>query len=159
MPQEIEGSWSAVPGRWGLVASRTNRLVVEGLVHGAVDALRRAGIADEAIDLIWVPGSFEIPQAARVLAASGRYRALVCLGAVLRGETEHHEHIAAQAIAGVEQAAVATGVPMTLGILTCDTLEQALHRAGGKGANKGAEAALAALEMAQLFARLPGGSP
>src|SRR5262249_55247949 len=113
------------------------------------------GVSDEAIDLVWVPGSYEIPLIAKKLAASGKYAAVICLGAVIRGDTGHYDHVAGEAAKGVAQAALATGVPVIFGILTCDTLEQAINRAGAKSGNKGFEAALTAIEMVNLMRRLP----
>jgi 6,7-dimethyl-8-ribityllumazine synthase len=150
----FEGSLLAPGGRFAVVASRFNRLVVDQLVEGARAAFRQHGVADEAIDLAWVPGAVELPLVARKLAESGRYEAVVCLGCVIRGETDHHEHVAGAAANGVQQVALATGVPTIFGVLTCATLEQALQRAGGKTGNKGSDAALAALEMANLIKQL-----
>jgi 6,7-dimethyl-8-ribityllumazine synthase len=150
-----EGTFAPPPGRFALVAARFNHVVVDQLVAGALNALRRQGIAEEAIDLVRVPGSFEIPVVARRLAESGGYAAVICLGAVIRGDTDHYDHVAAAAATGVAQAALATGVPVIFGILTCDTLEQAINRAGAKSGNKGFEAALAAIEMVNLLRQLP----
>lgn len=155
MPTEYEGNFTPPPGRFVLVAARFNDLVVERLVAGALDGLRRHGVADEAIDVVRVPGSFEIPLVAQRLAASGGYVAVICLGAVIRGETTHYDHVAGQAAAGVAQAGLSTGVPVIFGVLTCENMEQALDRAGGKAGNKGFDAALAALEMVNLLGRLP----
>ncbi len=151
----FEGTFAPPPGRFALVAARFNQFVVERLVEGARDALKRHGVAEDAIDLAWVPGSFEIPLVARRLAGSGRYAAVVCLGAVIRGDTDHYDHVAGGAVSGIAQAALATGVPVLFGILTCDTLEQAINRAGAKAGNKGFEAALAAIEMVNLLQQLP----
>ena len=155
MPTVYEGTFAPPPGRFALVAARFNQFVVEHLVAGATDGLKRHGVADDAIDLIWVPGSYEVPLVARRLAASGRYAALICLGAVIRGDTDHYDYVAGEAAKGVAQAALATGVPVIFGILTCDTLEQAINRAGAKAGNKGFEAALTAIEMVNLLRRLP----
>jgi 6,7-dimethyl-8-ribityllumazine synthase len=155
MPTIFEGDFAPPPGRFGLVAARFNSLVVEPLVAGAIDTLRRHGVADDAIDVAWVPGAFEIPLVARRLAASQKYAAVLCLGAVIRGDTDHYDHVAGGAANGIAQAALATGVPVIFGLLTCDTLEQALNRAGAKSGNKGADAALAAIEMVNLLRRLP----
>jgi 6,7-dimethyl-8-ribityllumazine synthase len=155
MPTVYEGNFTPPPGRFVLVAARFNDLVVERLVAGALDGLRRHGVADEAIDVVRVPGSFEIPLTAQRLAASGSYVAVICLGAVIRGDTTHYDHVAGQAAAGVAQASLSTGVPVIFGVLTCENMEQALDRAGGKAGNKGFDAALAALEMANLLPRLP----
>jgi 6,7-dimethyl-8-ribityllumazine synthase len=154
MPTIFQGNYSTPSGRFGLVASRFNGFVVDQLVNGAMDGLTRHGVSDQDIDLVRVPGSYEIPLIARKLAQSGKYAAIICLGAIIRGETDHYEHVAAQAAGGVASAAQETRVPIIFGILTCDTLEQAINRAGGKAGNKGFEAALAALEMVNLLKRL-----
>jgi 6,7-dimethyl-8-ribityllumazine synthase len=138
------------------VAARFNQSVVDQLVEGAKEGFKSSGVAQESIDLIWVPGSFEIPLVAKRLAASGKYLAVVCLGAVIRGDTDHYEYVAGEAARGVAQASMTTGVPVIFGILTCATEEQALDRAGGKEGNKGYDAALAAIEMANLLQQLPG---
>jgi 6,7-dimethyl-8-ribityllumazine synthase len=156
MPTVYEGNFATPPGRFALVAARFNHFVVESLVEGALDGLKRHGVADEAVDLVWVPGSFEIPLVAQRLAASRQYAAVICLGAVIRGDTDHYDHVASGATHGVAQAALATGVPVILGILTCDTLEQAVNRAGAKAGNKGFEAAVTAIEMVNLLGQLPG---
>src|SRR5947209_3140310 len=158
MPTVYEGNFATPPGRFALVAARFNAAVVEPLVAGALDALRRHGVPDDAVDLVRVPGSFEIPLAARRLAGGG-YAAVICLGAVIKGDTDHYDHVAAAAATGVAQAALATGVPVVFGVLTCDTLEQAVNRAGGKAGNKGFEAAVTAVEMVNLLRQLPGGAP
>ena len=155
MPTIYEGTFAPPPGRFALVAARFNQFIVERLVEGAQDAFRRHGVADDAVDLAWVPGSFEIPLVARRLAGSGRYAAVICLGAVIRGDTDHYDYVAGGAANGVAQAALATGVPVIFGILTCDTLEQAINRAGAKAGNKGFEAALTAIEMVNLLKQLP----
>jgi 6,7-dimethyl-8-ribityllumazine synthase len=155
MPTVYEGNFSTSQGRFALVAARFNHFIVQHLVDGALDGLKRHGVADDAIDLVWVPGSFETPLVAHRLAASGKYVAIICLGAVIRGDTDHYDHVAAGAARGVAYAAQTTGVPVIFGILTCDTLEQAINRAGAKGGNKGFEAALTAIEMANLLPRLP----
>ncbi len=151
-----EGTLTPPLGRFVLVAARFNQFIVERLVEGARDALRRHGVADDAVDLAWVPGSFEIPLVAKRLAASGQYAAVVCLGAVIKGETDHYDYVAGNTASGIANAALATGIPIVFGVLTCDTLEQALHRAGAKAGNKGFEAALAAIEMVNLLRQLPG---
>src|ERR1700758_1742960 len=136
------GDYSPPAGRFAIVAARFNALVTESLLAGCRDALARHGGAEERIDVAWVPGSFEIPLVARKMADSGRYAAVVCLGCVIRGETGHYDHVAGQAAAGVLQAGLAAGVPVIFGILTTETVEQALDRAGLKGGNKGADAAM-----------------
>lgn len=155
MPTVYEGNFATPPGRFALVVARFNGFIVEQLVGGALDGLKRHGVADGAIDLVRVPGSYEIPLVARRLAASGRYAALICLGAVIRGDTDHYDYVAGEAAKGVAQAALATGVPVIFGILTCDTLEQAINRAGAKAGNKGFEAAVTAVEMVNLLKELP----
>jgi 6,7-dimethyl-8-ribityllumazine synthase len=151
-----EGSFAPPPGRFALVAARFNSAIVENLVVGALDGLKRHGVADDAIDLVRVPGSYEIPLIAQRLAVSKQYAAVICLGAVIRGDTDHYDYVASEAASGVARAALATGVPVIFGILTCDTLEQALHRAGAKAGNKGFDAALTAIEMVNLLRQLPG---
>jgi 6,7-dimethyl-8-ribityllumazine synthase len=150
-----EGTFAAPPGRFALVAARFNHFVVEHLVAGALDGLQRHGVSEEAIDIVWVPGSYEIPLIAKRLAAGGGYSAVICLGAIIRGDTDHYDHVAGEAAKGVAQAAMATGVPVIFGILTCDTLEQAINRAGAKAGNKGFDAALTAIEMVNLLRQLP----
>jgi 6,7-dimethyl-8-ribityllumazine synthase len=152
----FEGTFAPPAGRFALVAARFNHFVVEHLVGGARDALKRHGVAEDAVDLAWVPGSFEIPLVAQRLAQSGRYAAVVCLGCVIRGDTDHYDHVAGAAAKGVGQAALKTGVPVIFGVLTCDTLEQAINRAGAKAGNKGFEAAVTAIEMVNLLRQLPG---
>ena len=151
MPSTYRGAFTAPKGRFAIVAARFNEYIVRSLVDGALDGLKRHGVADNDIDLAWVPGSFEIPLTAKTMAASGNYAAVITLGCVIRGETDHYDHVAGQAATGVMQAALLTGVPVIFGVLTCDTLEQAINRAGGKAGNKGFDAALAALEMANLL--------
>ena len=152
----IEGTFAPPPGRFALAAARFNSAIVDPLVAGALDALKRHGVDDDAVDVVRVPGSFEIPLVAQRLAASGKYAAVICLGAVIRGDTDHYDHVAGQAAAGVARASLDTGVPVVFGVLTCDTLEQAVNRAGGKAGNKGFEAALTAIEMVNLLRQLPG---
>jgi 6,7-dimethyl-8-ribityllumazine synthase len=137
------------------VVARFNEQVTKRLLAGALETLAQHGVPESAVDAVWVPGSFEIPLVAKQLAGSGKYVAVICLGAVIRGETSHHEYINAQTSAGIQQAALATGVPVLYGVLNCDTVEQALDRAGPKVGNKGAEAALAAIEMVNLLGQLP----
>ncbi len=152
----LEGTFAPPPGRFALVAARFNSAVVDPLVAGALDALKRHGVDDSAVDLVRMPGSFEIPLVAQRLASSGKYAAVICLGAVIRGDTDHYDHVAGQAAAGVARASLDTGVPVVFGVLTCDTLEQAVNRAGGKSGNKGFDAALTAIEMVNLLRQLPG---
>lgn len=156
MPEELQGDMLAGTGRFALVVSRWNELVTRRLLDGAVDTLHRHGVADERITVVWVPGSFEIPLVAAQLASSGDYAAVCCLGAVIQGETTHDQYINQQVAAGIMQAGRESGIPVTFGVLTCQTMEQALDRAGGKAGNKGREVALAAIEMANLLAKLKG---
>jgi 6,7-dimethyl-8-ribityllumazine synthase len=149
-----EGRLDASGLRLAIVVSRFNEAITRQLLDGARDCLRRHGADDHALVVAWVPGAFEIPQTALRLARSGQFDALVCLGAVIRGATPHFEYVAGQAAAGVARVALDTGVPITFGILTTDTVDQALERAGIKGGNKGFDAALAAIEMADLFRQL-----
>jgi 6,7-dimethyl-8-ribityllumazine synthase len=151
MRRVYEGSIDGTGRRVAIAASRFNQLVTDPLVAGAVSELRRHGVAEADVDLAWVPGAFELPLAAERLAATGRYAAVVAIGAVVRGSTPHFDHVAGQAAAGLAAVTRSTGVPVAFGVLTCDTMEQALDRAGGKAGNKGAEAALTALEMAGLL--------
>jgi 6,7-dimethyl-8-ribityllumazine synthase len=150
----LEGDFSPPQGRFAIVAARFNVFITEALWTGCRDAFVRHGVPAESLDLVWVPGSFEIPMIARKLADSGQYAAVVCLGCVIRGETGHYDHVAGQAAAGVMQAGLGTGVPVIFGILTTDTVEQALNRSGLKSGNKGADAALAAIEMVNLMRTL-----
>ncbi len=156
MPNVIEGTFATPPGRFAIVAARFNDFIVDKLVAGALDALKRHGVADDAVDLVRVPGSFEIPPLAKRLAESKKYAAVICLGAVIRGETDHYDHVCAAAANGIAQVGLSTGVPVIFGVLTCDTVEKALNRAGGKSGNKGFDAALAAIEMVNLQKNLPG---
>ena len=137
-----------------LVVSRFNEFITRKLLEGAQDCLLRHGVKEGDIDVCWVPGSFEIPSAALVLANTGRYNAIVCLGAVLRGQTPHFEYVASAASKGVAQVGLETGVPTIFGVITAETLEHAVDRAGTRSGNRGSEAAKSAIEMANLFGRL-----
>jgi 6,7-dimethyl-8-ribityllumazine synthase len=149
-PKPIEGALDARGKRFGLIVSRFNSFITERLMQGALDALYRTGAKDDAIEIIRVPGAYEIPAAARLLAKSGRVDAVVCIGCLIRGETLHYEVIANEVSRGIGQSAQETGVPHAFGVLTVDTLEQAIDRAGLKAGNKGFEAGLAAVEMANV---------
>ena len=149
----VEGSGMQV----AVVAGRFNELVTTRLVEGALEALERLGVDSVSVALVWVPGAFELPLAAQRLAVSGDYDAIVCLGAVIRGDTDHHLHVGGRCAAGLARVQLDTGVPVALGVLTTDTLEQAMERAGGKGTNRGFEAASTAVEMANLLRQLPKG--
>ena len=158
MPNEqlkiIEGELLARDLRFAIVAARFNDFVVEPLIRGALDALRRHGVADKQIDIVRVPGAFDIPIVARKLALAQRYEALIALGCVIRGQTPHFDYVAGECAGGIARIALESGVPIAFGVLTTDTAEQAVDRAGGKAGNKGADAALVALEMANLLRRL-----
>lgn len=151
----FEGILSGTGLKFAVVASRFNHFITDRLWDGARDAFRRHGVAPGSVDIAWVPGAFEIPVVAKRLANSGKYDAVVCLGAVIRGATAHFDYVAGQAVSGLAQTALATNVPVIFGILTTDTIEQAVERAGTKAGNKGGEAAVAAIEMAQLMRVLP----
>ena len=150
----LEGSLLAGDDRVAIVVSRFNELITERLLLGAADTLRRHGLSEERITVVRVPGAFELPLAAQHLAKSNKFTMILCLGAVIQGETTHHEYINHQVAAGILQASLTSGIPISFGVLTCQTLEQALDRAGGKSGNKGVEAALAAIEMAGLLRTL-----
>ena len=152
---ELRGDLHARGRRFAIAVARFNELVTRKLLRGALAGLHANGVAEEDVDVAWVPGAFELPLVARRLAASQTYDAVICLGAVIRGETAHFELVAAQAAAGIREAADVTGVPVTFGVLTTETLEQALDRSGGKHGNKGWDAAAAAIEMASLLEQLP----
>ena len=150
----LEGRLRAADRRWGIVVGRFNSFVSEPLVEGALDCLRRHGADEESITIAKVPGSWEIPLVARRMAASGNFDAIVCLGAVIRGDTPHFDYVASEAAKGIAQASMETGVPIVFGVLTTDTTEQALERAGIKAGNKGFDAAMTAMEMADLVPQL-----
>lgn len=151
MPQIFEGQLNSTGLRVAIVVSRFNDVISTRLLDGAVDALLRTGADDEDIHVFRVPGSFEIPLAAKKLALQGKWDAVVCLGALVRGDTPHFDLISAEVTKGIAQAALETGVPMTFGVVTADTVEQALNRAGLKSGNKGFDAAMAAVELANLM--------
>ena len=156
-PTSINGALTASGLRFGIVVSRFNSFITERLLAAAVDALERAGARSADVDVIHVPGAFELPLAAKKLAATGRYDALIAIGCVLRGETAHYDYVCSETSRGLQLAQMDTGLPIIFCVLTCDTLEQAIDRAGLKGGNKGFEAGLAAVEMAQLSRKLAGG--
>jgi 6,7-dimethyl-8-ribityllumazine synthase len=156
MARMIEGKLWGEGLRFGIVLSRFNGFITERLLDGAMDALVRHGVRDEDIDVLRVPGAFEIPVATKRLATLNRYHGIICLGAVIRGATPHFDYIAGQVSSGIAGIAVETGVPCLFGILTTDTIEQAVERAGTKMGNKGWEAALSAVEMANVLAQLQG---
>jgi len=151
-----EGSMEELAGRrFAIAASRFNGIVTSKLVEGATAAFRRRGVDEDDIEIAWTPGAFELPLVAKRLAESGQFDAVVCLGAVIRGETTHFEYVAGESARGVQRVTLDTGVPCIFGVLTTETLEQALDRSGGKHGNKGWEAATAAIEMASLLDELP----
>lgn len=157
MNRVIEGHVLPVKGKVGIVVSRFNDFITRRLLDGALDCLRRHGVEDDRIDIVRCPGAFEIPQVARRLAGNPKtYSAVICLGCVIRGETPHFEYVAGSVATGVAKAALSSDVPVIFGVLTTDSLEQAIDRAGAKNGNKGWDAALAALEMADLFAKTRG---
>lgn len=154
MVQEIAGDNSPPAGRFAIVAARFNSLIVDALLAGAVDALKRHGVGDDRIDVVRVPGSFEIPVVAKKLGEAEKYAAIICLGAVIKGDTDHYDHVAGAATSGIAQVALTCGIPVIFGVLTCENLEQAQNRAGGKAGNKGYEAAATAVEMVNLMRKL-----
>jgi 6,7-dimethyl-8-ribityllumazine synthase len=155
----FEGDYAGRHLRVAVIASRFNETIGRRLVEGAIDCLRRHGLDEGDISLVWVPGAFELPAAAKRIAISGDVDAIVCVGAVIRGETPHFDFVAGHAARGIGQASLETGIPIMFGVLTTDTVDQAANRAGGKMGNKGFEAALAAIEMANLFQSLPKPQP
>jgi len=154
MPRVIEGQLAAGGLRFAIIVSRFNSFITERLLAGALDALTRTGCDPEAIDIIKVPGSWEVPLVASELAKQHRHNAIICLSAVIRGETPHFDYVAAEAAKGIAHAAAESGVPVAFGVLTTNTLEQAIDRAGAKGGNKGFDAAITAVEMANLLRTL-----
>ncbi len=150
----IEGDLNVRDLRFGVIAARFNEFVVEALIRGAWDALKRHGATEKQIEVVRVPGAFDMPIVARKMAMSRRYEALIALGAVVRGDTPHFDYVAGECSSGLARIALESGVPIAFGVLTTDTMEQAVDRAGGKAGNKGADAALVALEMASLLRRL-----
>jgi 6,7-dimethyl-8-ribityllumazine synthase len=154
MPKIIEGKLEAKGLRGGLLVSRFNSFVSDRLVEGAIDALLRHGAEKEDINVVRVPGAFEIPPAAKQMVESGRFDAIVCLGAVIRGATPHFDYVSAEVSKGVASVSMDSGIPVAFGVLTTDTIEQAIERAGSKAGNKGFDAAMAAVEMANLYKAL-----
>ena len=154
MIKEIKGQLAAGKANYAIVVSRFNEFITGKLLTGATDCLQRHGGGDEQITIVWVPGAIEIVVAAKRLAAGGKYDAVICLGAVIRGQTSHYEYVSQQISRGVGQINYETGVPTIFGVLTCETIEQAIERAGSKQGNAGANAALAAMEMADLLEQI-----
>jgi len=151
MPEILEGKISAEGFRFAILVSRFNDFISSKLVEGAMDALKRHGGREDQVSLVKVPGAFEIPLAAKKLAESGRFNAIICLGAVIRGSTPHFDYVAAEVSKGIALVALESKIPVTFGVLTTDNLEQAIERAGSKSGNKGWDAAMAAMEMVNLF--------
>jgi 6,7-dimethyl-8-ribityllumazine synthase len=154
MPTVIQGDFAGKSRKIGIVISRFNEFISSKLLDGALDGLKRHGVADEDITVAWTPGAFEIPLVARKMAEAKKYDAVIALGCVIRGATPHFDYVAGEAAKGVGQAGLSTGVPVIFGVLTTDTIEQAIERAGTKSGNKGFDSAMAALEMANLLRKL-----
>ena len=154
MANIIEGNITAEGLRFAVVASRFNEFITTKLLEGALDMLRRHGASEDAVDVAWVPGAFEIPLAAKKLAASGKYDAVICVGAVIRGATSHYDYVCNEVSKGVAQAGLSTGVPVIFSVVTTENIEQAVERAGTKAGNKGADGAMAAMEMANLLKKI-----
>lgn len=147
----IEGIYSGEGLKIGIIASRFNEFITSKLVSGAEDCLKRHGVADSDMSVAWVPGAFEIPVIAKQMAASGKYDAVICVGAVIRGATSHYDYVCAEVSKGIAAVSLETGIPVLFGILTTDTIEQAIERAGTKAGNKGTDCAMSALEMVNLI--------
>jgi 6,7-dimethyl-8-ribityllumazine synthase len=156
-PGKIDGALGAAGFRFGIVVSRFNSFITERLLSGALDALERAGASSKDVDVVHVPGAFELPLVTKKLATTGKYDALVAVGCVIRGETSHYDYVCSETSRGLQLAQMDTGIPIMFCVLTCDTLEQAIDRAGLKGGNKGFEAGLAAIEMGHLSRKLRAG--
>ena len=154
MPTVHEGKLAAQGKRFGIVVSRFNDLVTTRLLDGALDCLKRHGAEEESIEITWVPGAFELPLAAQKMAGAGRFDVVICLGAVIRSSTPHFDFVASEAAKGIAQVGLATGIPVTFGVITADTVEQAVERAGARAGNRGWDAALNAIEMATLMDQL-----
>jgi 6,7-dimethyl-8-ribityllumazine synthase len=154
MPKVIQGDLSGKGLKFGIVAARFNDFITARLLDGAVDALQRHGVAESDIEVVKVPGSYEIPLAARMMAQAKKYNAVICLGAVIRGATPHFEYVSAEVSKGVAAVSMETGLPVIFGVLTTDTIEQAIERAGTKSGNKGWDAALSAIEMANVMKQM-----
>jgi 6,7-dimethyl-8-ribityllumazine synthase len=157
MGRTLEGDLNGQGLAIAIVVARFNGIVTGYLLDGAREALRRHGVADDDVDVAWVPGSFEIPLVAKRLGETGRYAAVICIGAVIRGETDHYDHVAGSVTSGIARVGLDTGVPTIFGVLTTDTVEQALNRSGLKAGNNGYDAAVAAIEMATLLTKVGEG--
>ena len=151
MGEIYQGNLIGTGLKFGIIVSRFNEFITSKLLSGALDALNRRGVSDEDVDVAWVPGAFEIPMAAQKMAQNGKYDAVICLGAVIRGSTPHFDYVAAEASKGIANVGLNTGLPVIFGVITTDTIEQAIERAGTRIGNKGVEASEAAIEMANLF--------
>lgn len=154
MPRITEGNLNAAPYKFGIAVSRFNELITRRLLEGALDCLKRHGADEGNIQIVWCPGAFELPQVARKMLAAGTYDAMICLGCVIQGETPHFEYVSSAAIKGISDLAAEKNIPVTLGVLTTDSLEQAIERAGAKAGNKGWDAAITAIELADVFKQL-----
>jgi 6,7-dimethyl-8-ribityllumazine synthase len=154
MPKVLQGNMNAAGKKFGIVVSRFNEFITGKLIDGALDGLTRHGANDGDIDIVWVPGAFEIPVLARRMADSKKYDAVICLGCVIKGDTPHFDYVAAEVSKGVAQVGISASVPVIFGVLTTDNIEQAIERAGTKAGNKGADAATAAIEMSNLYGQL-----
>ncbi|MBE0566947.1 MAG: 6,7-dimethyl-8-ribityllumazine synthase [Krumholzibacteria bacterium] len=157
MGRTFEGKFTAGSAKIAIVASRFNDFFTRELLDGALDCLHRHGVADKNIDTAWVPGGFEIPMAAKRLATSGRYAAVICVGCIIQGDTPHFQYVAGEVTKGIAQVSLETGVPIAYGVVTAETLDQAIERSGTKAGNKGFDAALTALEMIDLWAAIDKG--
>lgn len=154
MPKFMEGNLQAQGKKFGIVIARFNSFIAERLLEGALDTLMRSGVKMDEVDVARVPGAFEIPLIAQKMAKSGRYHGVICLGAVIRGATPHFDFVANEAVKGIAQASMESGIPIIFGVLTTDTIEQAIERAGSKAGNKGSECAVTAIEMVNLLPQL-----
>src|SRR3990172_8229584 len=155
MPQELHGQLAVDGQRFAIVVSRFNEFITAKLLAGVIEGLRRQGCAEDAITCVHVPGAFELPFIAKKLAGSGSYDAVICLGCVIRGKTPHFDYVSGQSARGIAEVGLSTGVPTTFGVITADTLEQAVERAGAKSGNKGVDAAVSAIELTNLLRQLP----
>jgi len=154
MIKQIQGKLTAGKAKFAIVVSRFNEFITSKLLAGAIDALQRHGAEDEQITVVWVPGSIEITSAAKKLAAGGKFDAIICIGAIIRGQTDHYEYVGQQVSRGISQINYDTGIPTIFGVLTCDTIEQAIERAGTKAGNAGATAAASAMEMVNVLCQI-----
>jgi len=154
VPKTLEGKLIAEGKQFGMVVSRFNEFISSKLLEGAIDGLLRHGVKEDEMTVAWVPGSWEIPHTASRMAKSGKFDAVICLGAVIRGSTPHFDYISAEVAKGIATTGMTTGIPTIFGVITCDTIEQAIERAGTKAGNKGFDAAMAAIEMVNLFAQI-----